>query len=154
LVYKRDNPEAVMAFGANDYQTRSPRPSELRGGLTEALGRILEPGTLNAEFPPEVADWMGQPVKGFKFTGQLRAGPAVEGEAYAVTYKGMGYWFLAWTGEADIYQEQKAAFADTRKRFKLLDLRKDWKEKQSPVVPFKNNVLGYALLDGEGIWQE
>src|SRR5438552_12756737 len=114
---------------------------------------MLEPGSLT-EVDPEESTWMGQPVKGFKVRGQLSTGPRIEGEAYAVTHQGFGYWFLAWTGEGDIYQEQKAAFADARKKCKLLDLRKDWKERQSPVVAFKNNVLGYTILDGEDIWKE
>lgn len=153
LVYRRDNPEAFIAFGAKDYDPRSPRPSELRGGLTEALAILLEPGTLR-ETDPEEPTWMGKEVKGFRFRGQLKTGAAVEGEAYAVTFRGLAYWFLAWTAENEVYQEQKAAFADARRRCSLLDLRKDWKEKQSPFVAFKNNVLGYTILDAQGIWKE
>jgi hypothetical protein len=153
LAYRRDNPEAVMAIGAQDFGTRSPRAGELRRGLTEALGRVLEPGTLT-EHPPQETTWMGQPVAGFKFTGQLRTGPAVEGEAYAVAHRGFGYWFLAWTGENEIYQEQKPAFAAARQKCKPLDLRQDWQERQAPVVTFKNSTLGYAILDAEGIWRE
>lgn len=153
LVYRRDNPEAFIAIGAQDFDPSSPRPSELRNGLLQPLNTLLEPGTL-AEFEPLESTWMGKDVKGFKFTGQLRTGPSIEGEAYAVSFKGFGYWFLAWTGANEIYQEQMGAFAATRKTCRLLELRKNWKEKQSPIVAFKNNVLGYTFLDPEGIWKE
>lgn len=153
LVYRRDNPEAFVAIGAQDFDPRSPRAGELRSGLTQALGRLLEAGTLR-EFEPQETTWMGQEISGFKFTGRLTDGATIEGEAYAIRHKGFGYWFLAWTGENEIYEEQKGAFAEARGRCKLLDLRRDWKERQSSVVSFKNNVLGYTLLDAEGIWQE
>ena len=46
LVYRRENPEAFMAFGARNFDTRSPRPSELEGKLSEIVGRLVERDTL------------------------------------------------------------------------------------------------------------
>lgn len=153
LVYRRDNPEAYFAIGAQDFDPRSPRAGELRSGFIQSLGRLLEEGTLR-EFEPQERTWMGQDISGFKFTGRLTTGATIEGEAYAIRYNGFGYWFLAWTGENELYQEQKGAFAEARGRCKLLDLRREWKERQSSVVAFKNNVVGYTILDAEGIWHE
>ncbi len=153
LVYRRDNPDAYIAFGARDYDPSSPRASDLRRYQLEPLGQLLEAGTLQS-FPLQDPKWMGQEATGFKFRGQLKTGSSIEGESYAVVNKGIAYWYLAWTGENEIYQEQRAAFAEARSGTKLLDLRNDWKEKQSPIVTFKNNVIGYTLLDGEGQWKE
>jgi hypothetical protein len=152
-VYRRDNPEAYVAIGARDFDTREPRPSELRAGLLAALDKLLERDT-RKEYAPEFdTTWMGQQGQAFKFTGGLKGGGGVEGEAVAVSFRGVAYWFVSWTGQG-LYDEQKAAFADARSRCKILELRDDWKPKQSTVVSFRNNVLGYALLDGDGIWTE
>jgi hypothetical protein len=153
LVYRRDNPEAFMAFGARDFETREPRLSELDAGLNQALDGMVEPKTLKVSDPPGNT-WMGQEARAFKFRGQLKGGQVVEGEAFAVAHKGVGYWFLAWTGENEIYTEQKSAFADGRKRVKLLDRRKDWTPKQSNVVSFKGETTPYTILDADGVWRD
>jgi hypothetical protein len=153
-VYKRENPEAYMAFGARDYNTLEPRTTELKQNLLIPLSRLLAPRTLNQQAIPPNTTWFSAPVQGFNFRAQLKSGAAIEGEAYYVSHKGIGYWFLAWAGENEMYAEQKGTFAKTREQCKWLDLRKDWTSKHSNVVPFKNNVLGYTILDGEGIWLE
>jgi hypothetical protein len=78
----------------------------------------------------------------------------VEGEAYVVSHKGFAYWFLAWTGENQIFAEQRETFAKVRSACKFLDERANWGPKQASMVEFKNNVLGYSIRDGEGIWTE
>lgn len=153
ITYRRDNPEAYISIGARDYKSREPRATELEYGLTDALEKILAPGTLQRSQPEETT-WLGMPVRGFRFHAQLKSGAVIDGEAYHVSHKGIAYWFLAWTGENEIYYEQKAAFADARKGCKLLDQRKDWKPTLGTVVEFKDNVLGYAISDGEEIWRE
>ncbi len=150
---KKDHPAAYMAIGARDYETREPRPSELRSGLLDPLKKMLDTNTLDPFEAPASTTWLGMDVKGFRFRGRLKTGPVIEGEAYYVSHKGIAYWFLAWCGENTIYDEQKAAFADLRAHCKLLDLRKDWKPK-SNVVSYKNNVVGYAILDADELWQE
>ncbi len=154
VVYRRDNPEAYMAFGGLDYDPRSPRPSELRSKLVGALDKLLEPGTRKEYTEDADKTWMDQPIQqGFKFVGGLKNGGSVEGDALAMSHKGIGYWFLSWT-PTGMYEEQKSGFQDGRKGCRLLDLRKDWVERQSSTVPFKNNVIGYTIFDTEGIWAE
>jgi hypothetical protein len=152
LVYKRENPEAYMAFGAQKFDPRSPRPSELRRGLTTVLDKLMEPD--RKEYADEIDKrWMGRDGYGFKFRGLLKGGGAAEGEALTVSYKGVGYWFVAWTGENEIYAEQKGAFADGRRRCKLLDLREKWNP-QSALAEYKSNVHGYAITDPDGLCKE
>lgn len=154
LVYKRDNPEAFMAFGARDYDPRSPRESELKNGLMQGLAKIIDMATLTMLTDPIERTWMGQEVKGFRFRAQLKSGPSVEGEAYRFEYKGIGYWFLSWTGDNNIFEEMQPSFAEARRHCKLLDLRKNWKAKQSAIIPFKGDKVPYTLLDAEGVWEE
>jgi len=153
-VYRRENPEAIIALGARDFVDRAPRPGELRETLLVALRRVVTTGTLKEQAVPEGAEWFGRSVGGFAFRGQLKNGSVVEGEAYHVVHQGVAYWFLAWTGENQIYAEQKAVFAKVRSQFKLLGLRDQWVSRRAPTARYTNNVLGYAILDGEGIWTE
>lgn len=153
-VYHRDEPEAYIAIGARDYPNSSPRPSDLDTGLDQALDKLLERDT-RKKYPMEGSTtWMGQECRGYKFEGVLKGGGKVEGDARTFGHKGVAYWFVAWTGAGDQYEEQKAMFAEARRRCNLLEIRKDWKEKQSPVVPFKNTEVPYAILDAEGMWEE
>lgn len=153
LVYKRDNPEAHMAFGARDYDPRSPRESELQRGLMQALENLIDKNHFSLIDEKMDSSWMGQDVKGFRFRTQLKSGQAVEGEGYRLVYKGIGYWFLGWTGD-NLYEEMHHDFAEARRHCKLLDLRNDWKERQSATIPFKGDRVGYTILDCEGIWEE
>ena len=153
-VYGRDNPEAFIALGARDFIDRAPRPGELREPLVLALGRLMTAGTLKEQPVPDGTEWLGRPAGGFTFRGQLKNGSVVEGEAYHAAHQGIGYWFLAWTGENQIYAEQKSVFAQVRSKCRLLGLRDGWSPRRTPTVRFTNNVLGYSILDGEGIWTE
>jgi hypothetical protein len=153
-VYARDNPEAFIALGARDFIDRAPRPGELREPLVLALGRLMTAGTLKEEPVPEGTKWLGRPAGGFTFRGQLKSGSVVEGEAFHVAHQGIGYWFLAWTGENEIYAEEKSVFEQVRAKCRLLGLRESWSPRRAPTVRFTNNVLGYSIIDGEGIWTE
>jgi hypothetical protein len=153
-VYKREKPDAYIAFGARDFVNQEPRTTELKQGLLWPLGRLLAPRTLTQQAIPAGTTWFGLPVRGFNFRAQLKEGTAVEGEAYYIAHQGIGYWFLAWTGDNEIYSEQKSVFAKAREGCKWLDARNDWSPRQSNLVSFKNNVLGYTIVDGEGIWTE
>jgi hypothetical protein len=143
-----------MAIGAKDYNTRSPRESELENGLTKVLDNLMDKETVSKTELPDKT-WMGQEIKGFKFHAQRKKdGTAVDGEAYRFSNKGIGYWFLAWTGENNIFEDMKPEFSELRRHCKLLHLRDDWREKHSAVVPFKGERTNYTILDGEGVWEE
>jgi hypothetical protein len=154
FVFKRDNPEAHIAIGAKDFDPRSPRESELQNGVMQALEKILDIPTFRPDPTQVEQTWMGQEAKGFKFHAQLKDGTAVDGEAFRFAYKGIAYWFLAWAGENNVFDEMQPSFAETRRHCKLLDLRKDWSERQSAIVPFKGDRVGYTILDAEGVWEE
>lgn len=151
LVYKRENPEAFMAFGARDYETRNPRPSELRDGLMRPLREVFE----DIETPPiEGAKWLGHPATAFELRARgKKGGPTVVGECHAVGAKGFGYWSICWAGEGD----SAAAFPEfdaTRAKFRLLTLRDKWAPREGATKAFGGYKVSYQILDGEGMWNE
>ena len=151
-VYRRENPEAFMAFGARDFKDHDPRPKELREVLLAALGKFTTADD-RKEFAEGIPkQWMGLDVQGFKFAGLMRGAGSVEGEAIAVSHKGIGYWFLSWTGANDIYLEQRPAFEVGRSGCKLLGGRENWRPTLPPITAFKNNEIGYTILDSEHVW--
>lgn len=151
LVYKRENPEAYMAFGSRNYDTRNPRPSELREGLMRPLNVLFDELTTTKI---EGGKWLGEPAAAFEFRGLgKKTGQTWVGECHAVAAKGLGYWSVCWTGEGD----SKAAFAEfdeTRGRFRLLTARDKWSPKEGETRPFGGHKFDYQVLDGEGIWSE
>jgi hypothetical protein len=151
-VYRRENPEAYIAIGARDFAGSSARPSDLENQMARPLNSLMMEGWRRE--PLEEKTWMGQECRGYGFRGVLRAGGSVQGEAMSFGYKGVGYWFLAWSGENEVYDGLKGLFTEARRRCKLLELRKDWKERVSPVVPFKGETVPYTILDAEGLWAE
>jgi hypothetical protein len=150
LVYKRTDPEAGMAFGARDFDTRNPRRSELRDGLNRPLNNLFEDVR-----PEDLAgvSWLGQPAVAFEFRARLKDGPTVIGVCHATSYKGIGYWSICWAGENDA-KDQAATFDATRGKFKLLGLRDGWKPKQAPTRAFGGHDLPYQVIDAEDVWKE
>jgi hypothetical protein len=151
LAYKRTDPEAYVAFGAKDFNTRPPRQSELREGLTQPLNRVFE--NIGLEGPVAGGKWLGQPALVFKLHAQWKDGPIVDGKCYATSYKGIGYWAICWAGESDV-AKLEPDFDAALEKFKLLDLREKWTAKEAEVRPFGGHKLGYQVLDAEGIWSE
>ena len=151
VVYKQENPEAYMAFGTKDFESRSPRPSELRDGLMKPLNNLLY--DIQQE-PSSDAKWMGQPALYFAFRARRKdEGPNVAGQCHAIAYRGIAYWSICWTGENDV-ERLKETFDAARGRFRLLDQRKDWKPREATIRPFGGHRLPYQVFDAEGIWSE
>ena len=153
-VYRRENPEAFMAFGARDFADREPRPGELDDVLFRALGTVVGRDTLKTFENDFAKTWMGREARGFKFSGLAKEAGSVEGEAVAVSHKGVGYWFVAWTGANEIYAEQKPAFETGRSGCQLLQTREQWSPKIPPLAAYKNTTIGYAFVDSEHVWDE
>ena len=151
LVFKRENPEAYMAFGARDYDTRNPRPSELRDGLVRPLNAVFD----DIEMPAiEGGKWLGERALAFELRARGKKGGATfVGECHAVGVKGFGYWSICWAAEGD----SAAAFPEfdaTRGKFKLLNLRDKWAPREGATKSFGGNKVNYQILDGESIWAE
>ena len=156
LAYKREGPEAYMAFGASEPgKGRAPRPSEMKADLMRAFSAGLQFSKLSIETSGETK-WLGEdiaPELGFQFRAESSDGLRWAGEAFAVSHKGFAYYWLSWCQESD-FDGLKSEFAAFRGKFKVLDLRKDWKETQSNVIDYKGDKVPYTISDAEEIWRE
>jgi hypothetical protein len=160
ISYKRENPEAYMAFGANAFGSdhtkgRTPRPSEMSTDLKRAFPKFFDMSSFRDEAAPE-SKWLGEtiaPSLGFKFRAQSSDGLAWAGEAYAVSHKGMAYYWLSWCQEND-FDGLKGQFADFRNKFRILELRKNWKDAGGNIVDYKGDKVPYTLSDSEEVWRE
>jgi hypothetical protein len=149
LVYRRPDPDAYMAFGARDYQTRHPRASELRDGLMGPLQKLFENVRVETELPG--ATWLGKPARAFRFRAQSRDGN-VGGVCHAVSHKGIAYWSVCWCGENDV-EALLPEFDATRERFRLLAQRENWQAKEGTTNEFHGEKADYRLTDTEGLWK-
>lgn len=151
IVYRRENPEAYMAFGARDFESRNPRPTELREAMMRPIDILFDDVELK---DIEGGKWLGESAMAFEIRGRgKKGGPTQVGECHAVAAKGFAYWSLCWTGEGDakaLFQE----LDDTRGRFRLLNLRDKWTPKEGTTRPFGGHKFDYQVLDGEGLWSE
>ena len=157
MSYKRDSPEAYMAFGSNrpPGDDRSPRPSVTRRSLKKPFPKLFNLSTVREE-PPLETKWMGEtiaPDHGFRFRAQSNEGLIWVGEAYAVAHQGIAYYWMSWSGEND-FDGLKGEFAAARGKFKFLEMRKDWKPRQSNVTDFKGDKVPYTVSDAEELWKE
>lgn len=164
MSYKRENPEAYMAFGASEApKGRSPRASEMRTNLLQALPKLFVEDKDNDTVRPEKPvdpKWLGEELaqadpypNGFKFKAQSPDGLIWVGEAYTVAHKGISYYWMSWCVEND-FDALRGEFAAFRGKFKLLDVRSDWKETQSNVIDYKGDKVSYTISDAEELWKE
>jgi hypothetical protein len=73
----------------------------------------------------------------------------VRGEGYAMTYKGIGYVFIAWASEAD-WATLREELTGLREKVKPAGFREDWAPKRASVVTFDGD--GYQIEDVDGVW--
>jgi hypothetical protein len=151
IAFKRSEPDAVFCVGAKDYSTREPRPSDLRSAINQLLDRNFEEITQT-----QIADakFLGQPaLVAFLFHASQSDGSRVAGFCHATSFKGVGYWSIAWANEKEA-EGQAAMFESIRERLKLNNTRDTWRAKEQPIRTFGGHAVSYQLLDGEDVWKE
>ncbi len=156
LAFRHEKPEAYVAFGAWEPKEkgRLPRPSEMRADLESAFPKLFDVQTIDKQPSTETA-WLGQAIAsgmGNTFRAQSPDGLIWRGEAYAVAYKGLAYYWLSWCGEND-YDAMQSRFAEFRGQFHLLDGRKNWKETRPNVTHYKGEQIPYTLTDADDRWR-
>ncbi|MBP3955280.1 hypothetical protein J8F10_08300 [Gemmata sp. G18] len=152
--FKRESPEAYVIFGSTEYaKGRAPRSSEMKRDLEVPLKKQLF--SEYAKEPVPETSWLGQkisPDHGFRF--RAKSDDLVwQGEAYTATSKGIAYFWVGWCGEND-FEGLKDEFKAFRGKFKLLDLRNDWRETVAKEVDYKGGTVPYVFTDAEDIWKE
>lgn len=153
LAFRRSDPNAWFAIGANDYKDRNPSPRELEAEVRGRLDKYVQ----NLETSPprggELPDGepvAGQPTKRIVFEGKANDAD-IRGEALMFSYKGIGYWIFCWAPAADEPGLQ-GEFADLKKKFGLLEGRDKWKQDDTRRQTF--TVEGLTLTDAEGLWKQ
>lgn len=148
---KRDaDPPAWAALSVSDYETRSPLQHELKDRMVEQLSRVF--ANLPADPPLEKTTWAGHEALKWQFRGEHKATGAVcVGEAYAMGYRGVGYWFYVWAAERDL-PAVASELDDLRDRFRTLGLREKWAEKVGAEVVYRGPTGKYKLGNYENIW--
>lgn len=144
---KRAGPDAWIAVAAQDFGKRMPRPAEMRE-LME--GRLRGFSSLETE-PIEGVTWAGHPALAVRFTGTLEEAQ-VRGEAYAFAFKGIGYAYFAWAGEAN-WESVRAEASGLREKVTPANYRGDWKEEQLNTEVHTVEGAAYQVEDVDGkVW--
>jgi hypothetical protein len=144
---KRGSPEGFVAIAARDWTDRSPRPAELDAEMQRPLREAL--GTPFFQ-PIEGEKWAGQSASAMQFAGNLNDAQ-VRGEAYAMSYKGIGYVFYAWAPDAT-WEGQRAELVALREKVTPASFREKWVEKRSSIVVHAPDGAGYQVEDADGAW--
>ena len=100
--------------------------------------------------PIDGEKWAGQPAIAMQFAGNLNDAQ-VRGEAYAISYKGIGYVFYAWTADSE-WESLRAETAALRERIRLGNFRDKWIERQVNVVAHSPEGAAYQVEDADGVW--
>jgi hypothetical protein len=109
----------------------------------------------------EPAKWAGQDAWRYRFRGARKDTELVcAGEAYALAYKGVGYWFYTWSAERDA-DALAADLAGLRDRFRLLAGRESWNpstgsrvvfpRKGTPKVPYQLGTYAKTWAERPGV---
>jgi len=117
-------PAAWVALAVLDYETRAPLPGELRAETLRHLNRLFE--DVPQDLAAEPARWGPHDARKLFFRAERKGTQvACVGEAYEMTYKGVGYWFTGWAAETDA-AALSGEFEAMRGRLRTLDQREAW----------------------------
>ena len=135
-----------------DYESRAPLAGELHEETVRHLHRLFQ--FLPEELALEPAKWGPHEARKCFFRGELKSTQAVcVGEAYAMSFKGVGYWFYSWAAETDA-AALAGEFDAMRTRFRTLDQRDKWVGAVVPETTFQsvNQATRFRLTSPEKIW--
>lgn len=151
IAFKRSEPDAYFAIGARDYESKEPRPRDLRITIDTVLDRAFEEVQ---KTQLTGLTFLGQPAQvSFSFTANQKDGDRVTGLCFATHYRGIAYWSLSWAGEKDA-ESQAEVFDAIRSKLKIGTARDNWTAKELPIRVFGGHAASYQIVDGEDIWKE
>lgn len=149
---RTDAPTGWVALAVVDYESRAPLAGELHEETVRHLHRLFQ--FLPEELALEPAKWGPHEARKCFFRGELKSTQAVcVGEAYAMSVKGVGYWFYSWAAETDA-AALAGEFDAMRTRFRTLDQRDKWVGAVVPETTFQsvNQATRFRLTSPEKIW--
>ncbi len=152
---KREGPNAWAALSVSDFKDRSPLVHELREKMLDQLGRAFQ--NLPPDLTLEPIKWGGKDGYHCRFRGERRGTESTcLGDCYVLGYKGVGYWFYAWSAEAD-FDGVSTELHDLHDRFRTLNERDKWAEKVGNKLTFPRkgkHTVKYQVATYEKFWKE
>ncbi|MGL6096543.1 MAG: hypothetical protein ACRC7O_12185 [Fimbriiglobus sp.] len=150
LGFKRADPDAWLALGVRDYETRMPRPSEMKDKMLDNLAKAFE--NLPPELEPEPVTWAGQKADRYTFRAVFK--PTAETCAVECTvlgHQGIAYWYFTWVAEANepAAAEQLAAIRDG---FRVLTERANWRPTTVTEAVHRSKSGLFKITDFERVW--
>jgi hypothetical protein len=145
---KRTNPDAWIAVVAQIWEDREPRTGEVDELMrTHIKGRESSFSNVDLE-PIEGETWANQPAIALRFSGTLDDAQ-IRGEAYAISFKGIAYVFIAWAPEAN-WQGVRSEAVGLRVKVRPSNYRDKWVEKRANTVTHDGG--SYQVEDTDGAW--
>lgn len=145
-----------MALLFKDYKDRIPGDAEM---LDVAVGK-LRSFFRGLEWEPRSKDGQtrlaGHSAQLLLFQGDDTEQVTMNGECYALAFRGFGYWFFTWAPLGELERDGeaiRAEWAQLRKGFGLLDGRKGWKEKPLELMIVAGKKAKYQLAYLKGLWR-
>jgi hypothetical protein len=151
LVLRRTAPNAWLALLMKDYKDQTPADGEVRDELLRRLANYFSKDSLEWEQQKD-ATLAGQLGQHLLFRGEVED-KAMTGEGFILVHQGLAYWLMGWAPAGEASREQ-AELDTLPRRFSLLPVQREWKEKRPAVQVFRGRLIGYTLRDPEGIWQQ
>ncbi len=145
---RRTEPDAWMTMMAREYTT-TPRD----GQMFDEFSRRISPyfNDLVYEHHPD-GQLAGQRAMRFVFRGKVKDVGPVVGEAYLMSYRGVGYALFTWS-PADSVTIAAPEYDDLRQRFGLLDRRQPGNDSRQPGL-LEGTKLAYSLRDHQAVWKK
>ncbi|MEZ6142230.1 MAG: hypothetical protein R3B84_16855 [Zavarzinella sp.] len=158
---KKAGANAWIGMYAHDFDTREPRPNELRAQIDRRL-RTRFKNTLETREVPGLT-WGGQPAIAIEFSANYDTTPEIadeesktflscRGEVYAMTYKGVAYLLIFW-GDAKDWDSLKPELVQVRSRFELGKFREKWKPQQLSTITYTDPKDRFTITDQNEIWR-
>ena len=148
---REGTPAGWVALAVIDFETRDPPPGELHEETLRHLNRVFQDVP---NLTPEPAKWGPHAARKCFFRAEHKGTQvACVGDAYAMSYKGVGYWFYAWAAEADA-AALAGEFDAMRERLRTLDQRAKWVAAAAVEATFRSVKPSsrFRLTTPETIW--
>jgi hypothetical protein len=144
---KRTSPDAWIAVVAQIWEDRQPRIGEVNDLMLTHIKRESSFSNVDLE-PIEGETWANQPALALRFSGILDDAQ-IRGEAYAISYKGIAYVFIAWAAEGN-WQGVRSEAIGLREKIRPANYRDKWTERRANTVTHDGGT--YQVEDTDGAW--
>jgi hypothetical protein len=144
---KRTNPDGYVAVGARDWSDREPRTGELEEMMRGQLQKAFDKAAIVAV---EGQTWAGHPALSVGFTAS-KNDEHVRGEAFTISYKGIGYFFVAWASETN-WAGLQSELTGIREKVRPAGFREKWAPKRLNVERYPSDDGRIQVEDIDGAW--